>query len=794
MDHSQEQLREEEAAELAGYFAKFSAALTQLEDELARWKNYETDYQALKTTLLDLPKEISHPVMVPIGNLAFMPGKLVHTNEILVMLGDNWFVDRSAVQAAEIVDRRMEFVQENITRLQAQEEQIRSKSGIAPGLLGGQEYNEEGLPIVEITEPYFSDDEDGKDDSKSNQSSLLPFSQKTAKEQAEDRAILDRIAELEREDEERERRREAGEIVTSDEDTESEDDVPADYDDGESEDEFRPKALDSDEEYEEEVWEHSGNEDDEEEDGEEDHEEDSLAKLAQGGRKSVRFADLVAKATKNNSKPLKSSSASAVAAATSTSASTPPTSKPKSPTDLINQMKAKQQAVRSSAASDQMVNMANLEATFAGMSAGGVSTMKAPIFEEETPSPVGIQQAPLKSALKPPSKKMSLFKQQQQQRAQNEAGETVKETSPAVVQGVQKATPPKKMSKFAMDRAAASAEGKASTSSASPASVQSALGGVSERVFEKNVASPVMAAADKSNTPGVFDVIERNITPAAPVKQMAPVVVPATTPAVPSITKIKDVIENTFTKPSTLTDTEPVTPTTGRKKPSLFRRQQQQAQPSAYLEPEAAVPESSFVGVEDDEDEAESHRSISAIPSVVSARSIAQSSSQTKESIARPLETKLITKSSATPAQKKIIPVVPSSKLKDTPLMKGAIVEHEEFEPVDEDELEEDMLMRQVVSEYQQRRQDMIAQYGAYKPEDIERMWEQQVVIPQGMIIPEHQHIQEIDDQFVDAEEDEEDEEEGEQHERAVVDDRNLPPKKLSLFRAARLSGTLAKE
>ncbi len=37
-----------------------------------------------------------------------MPGKLVHTNEVLVMLGDNWFVDRSAVQAAEIVDRRME--------------------------------------------------------------------------------------------------------------------------------------------------------------------------------------------------------------------------------------------------------------------------------------------------------------------------------------------------------------------------------------------------------------------------------------------------------------------------------------------------------------------------------------------------------------------------------------------------------------------------------------------------------------------------------------------------------------
>jgi unconventional prefoldin RPB5 interactor 1 len=40
--------------------------------------------------------------------MAFMPGQLVHTNEILVLLGDNWFVERSAKQASEIVDRRIE--------------------------------------------------------------------------------------------------------------------------------------------------------------------------------------------------------------------------------------------------------------------------------------------------------------------------------------------------------------------------------------------------------------------------------------------------------------------------------------------------------------------------------------------------------------------------------------------------------------------------------------------------------------------------------------------------------------
>ena len=34
-----------------------------------------------------------------------MPGKIVHTNEILVLLGDNWFAERSAKQAIEIIGR-----------------------------------------------------------------------------------------------------------------------------------------------------------------------------------------------------------------------------------------------------------------------------------------------------------------------------------------------------------------------------------------------------------------------------------------------------------------------------------------------------------------------------------------------------------------------------------------------------------------------------------------------------------------------------------------------------------------
>ncbi|XP_063605008.1 unconventional prefoldin RPB5 interactor-like [Penaeus indicus] len=52
--------------------------------------------------------------MVPFGSLAFMPGRLVHTNEILVLLGDNWFAERSAKQAIEIVKRRLKDCDEKI--------------------------------------------------------------------------------------------------------------------------------------------------------------------------------------------------------------------------------------------------------------------------------------------------------------------------------------------------------------------------------------------------------------------------------------------------------------------------------------------------------------------------------------------------------------------------------------------------------------------------------------------------------------------------------------------------------
>ena len=62
-------------------------AVKETKEQVKKLEEIKAEYESLKTTLRRLPEEISHDVMVPMGKKAFMPGKLVHTNEILVLLG-----------------------------------------------------------------------------------------------------------------------------------------------------------------------------------------------------------------------------------------------------------------------------------------------------------------------------------------------------------------------------------------------------------------------------------------------------------------------------------------------------------------------------------------------------------------------------------------------------------------------------------------------------------------------------------------------------------------------------------
>lgn len=80
------------------------------DDQILHWKKVSGDYEALDDRLQTLPDQLSYDVMVPFGPLAFMPGKLVHTNEVTVLLGDNWFAKCSAKQAQKIIKHRVKYV------------------------------------------------------------------------------------------------------------------------------------------------------------------------------------------------------------------------------------------------------------------------------------------------------------------------------------------------------------------------------------------------------------------------------------------------------------------------------------------------------------------------------------------------------------------------------------------------------------------------------------------------------------------------------------------------------------
>ncbi|XP_077166891.1 unconventional prefoldin RPB5 interactor 1 [Paroedura picta] len=92
--------------------------VTSCQEKIQHWKKVESDYEALQERLNTLPDKLSYDVMVPFGPLAFMPGKLVHTNEITVLLGDNWFAKCSAKQASDLVEHRKKHVRKTVDDLQ----------------------------------------------------------------------------------------------------------------------------------------------------------------------------------------------------------------------------------------------------------------------------------------------------------------------------------------------------------------------------------------------------------------------------------------------------------------------------------------------------------------------------------------------------------------------------------------------------------------------------------------------------------------------------------------------------
>ncbi|XP_028392357.1 unconventional prefoldin RPB5 interactor-like isoform X2 [Dendronephthya gigantea] len=119
---------------------------------IEKWEKFKEDYETVEKLLTDLPKKLTHDVMVPISPLAYMPGHLIHTNEIMVLLGDNWFAERSATQAVEIAKRRLKSVEEYLANLHKEHENILSHMAFTTDVVNVQKQNDYQEIKEELTE------------------------------------------------------------------------------------------------------------------------------------------------------------------------------------------------------------------------------------------------------------------------------------------------------------------------------------------------------------------------------------------------------------------------------------------------------------------------------------------------------------------------------------------------------------------------------------------------------------------------------------------------------------------
>lgn len=96
--------------------------------EIDRLRGFVSDNANLISLVQRLPESLHHDVMVPLGKAAFFPGRLVHTNEFLVLLGEGYYADATAKQTLEILRRRGKSLESQLSSVNAVVQDLRAEA------------------------------------------------------------------------------------------------------------------------------------------------------------------------------------------------------------------------------------------------------------------------------------------------------------------------------------------------------------------------------------------------------------------------------------------------------------------------------------------------------------------------------------------------------------------------------------------------------------------------------------------------------------------------------------------
>ncbi|XP_021736309.1 RNA polymerase II subunit 5-mediating protein homolog [Chenopodium quinoa] len=183
--------------------------------ELDNLRGFVADNTNLINLVQRLPDELHHDIQVPFGKAAFFPGRLVHTNEFLVLLGENYFTDRTAKQTVDILKRRGQALESQVGSVKAVVEDLKAKASFFDRTAAE---SEEGL--VEIREELSDVEDAGGSPEKAEAASVCEVGNRSrpgAVDDEEYARIMSRLDELEKEELEDEEDTEELGDVTSDE-------------------------------------------------------------------------------------------------------------------------------------------------------------------------------------------------------------------------------------------------------------------------------------------------------------------------------------------------------------------------------------------------------------------------------------------------------------------------------------------------------------------------------------------------------------------------------------------------
>ncbi|KAK8706525.1 hypothetical protein V6N13_050086 [Hibiscus sabdariffa] len=125
--------------------------LSEKRNEMSQLKEFIADNTSLINLVQKLPDELHHDIMVPFGKAAFFPGRLIHTNEFLVLLGESYYADRTAKQTVDILKRRGKSLMSKVDALKAEMQDLKAEasffdstaSEVAEDLVEIREYEED---------------------------------------------------------------------------------------------------------------------------------------------------------------------------------------------------------------------------------------------------------------------------------------------------------------------------------------------------------------------------------------------------------------------------------------------------------------------------------------------------------------------------------------------------------------------------------------------------------------------------------------------------------------------------